>query len=100
MLTGAGNILGMGRSSAPPLNGKRVRQERLRLRLKQSEVCQACQARGYKLYAPALSRIENGLLKWPDLKGIPILAEVLGVEVDDLYVTEDDAEDEPEGAAA
>jgi transcriptional regulator with XRE-family HTH domain len=80
----------MGRTSAPPLNGKRVRQERLRLRLKQSEVCQACQERGFKLHAPMLSRIENGLLKWPDLKGIPVLAEVLGVSVDDLWDTEGD----------
>lgn len=89
----------MGKSSAPPINGKRVRQERLRLRLKQSEVCDACKERGYKLHAPVLSRIENGLTKWPDLSGIGILAEVLGVTVEDLWDTEDDEADSEAAAA-
>lgn len=65
----------------------------------QAEVCQACADRGYKLDAGNLSRIETGLIRWPALRGLPVIAEVLGLDVDDLFDTED-TEDEPNGAAA
>ena len=63
----------------------------------QAEVCQACAERGWNIADTNLSRIENGRLKWPALRGIPVLAEVLGVEVDDLFEAEDD---EPDRKAA
>ena len=97
MLADACSLVFMGKSSAPPIDGKRIRRERLRLRMTQVEMCQACAERGYKLAEGNLSRIENGLIKWPALRGLPVIAEVLGVEVDDLWDAE---EDEPNGVAA
>ena len=87
----------MGKSGAPPIDGARIKRERLRLRMTQAEVCQACAERGYKLDDGNLSRMETGRIKWPALRGIPVLAEVLGVEVEDLFEAEDD---EPELAKA
>jgi len=87
----------MGRTSAPPVNGKRIRQARLRLHMSQAEVCKACAERGHKLDDGNLSRMETGQIKWPALRGLPVLAEVLGVEVEDLFETEGD---EPDRAAA
>ena len=95
-LVGACRFLAMGRSSAPPVNGKRIRQARLRLHMSQAEVCKACAERGHKLDDGNLSRMETGQIRWPALRGLPVLAEVLGVEVDDLW----DTEDEPEQADA
>ncbi len=87
----------MGRSSAPPLNGKLIQKARLRMRLTQAELGRKCAEHGHELDQAYISRIENGQIRWPTLKCLPVIAEVLGVEVDDLFEEEDG---EPNGKAA
>ena len=75
----------MGRSSAPPVSGEFVRQRRLLKCLTQADVARECSERGYWMDQSYVSRIEGGEIRWPALKALPVLAEVLDVEVTDLF---------------
>lgn len=89
----------MGRNSAPPLNGELIRRARLRKRLTQSEVGQLCAERGHPLDQGNLSRIERGRIKWPSMRALPALADVLGLDVDELFDTDDDEDADGRTAA-
>lgn len=79
-------------TSAPPLNGKAIRRARIRQFLTQAEVAEAmrerCVEAGIKFDRSSLSLIENGRVKRPSLKVVPILAGVLGMETDDMFTEE------------
>ena len=80
----------MPKSNAPPIDGRRIWRERLRLRMTQLQVCQAVAERGGRLDPGNLSRIENGRLLRPSLRTLDLIAEVLGVKTDDLFDEEDE----------
>ena len=93
----------------PPLKKDLLRQARLRKRMSQLEVQQACAERGHAIGQYQLSKLETGTIRWPPLKTIEVLAGVLGLEYDDLFEEETPvgtgeapAEEapEPKGAAA
>ena len=67
----------------PPLNGEVIREARLRKGLTQEEVQDECARRGRRVYN--ISRMENGEIKWPTPRILPVLAGVLGLEVPDLF---------------
>lgn len=75
----------MGRTSAPPIKGEILREARIRKFMSQADVARECAERGLPLDPTNLSKIERGLIKWPAMRSIPILAEVLGVNVEDLF---------------
>ena len=75
----------MGRSSAPPVSKDFIRERRLRMCLTQAELARECSERGYEMDQAYVSRLEGGQIRWPALKRLPILADALGVEVDDLF---------------
>jgi len=75
----------MGRTSAPPIRGEILREARIRKCMSQADVTRECAERGLTLGEANLSRIERGLIRWPALRTIPILAAVLDVDVDDLF---------------
>ena len=77
-------IVGMGRSSAPPLNGNLIRQARKEKGMTQAQVAAACAERGQWVDQARISRIENGGVKWR-LKCLPVIAEVLDLDEDDLF---------------
>jgi transcriptional regulator with XRE-family HTH domain len=83
----------MGKTSAPPLDGEAIRRARLRKFLTQAEVAgavaQQCSGLGIKFDRSGLSMIENGQVKRPSLKVVPVLAEVLGMEVEEMFADED-----------
>jgi len=82
----------MGKSSWPPLDGDAVRQGRLRRFMTQAEVAaqvaQKCAADGIKFDRSSLSLIESGTVKRPAPKVIPALAEVLGMELAEMFESE------------
>ncbi len=90
--------VGMGRSTGPPINGKRVWRERLRLRLTQAQLGQRCAELGYEMDQTHISRIENGTIRHPSRRALQPLAGALGLQVSDLQTG--DADDEPERAVA
>lgn len=75
----------MGSTSAPPLNGDLIRRARLDKFMTQPEVCEKCAERGLAISPSAISRIESGDVKRPALRVIPVLAEVLGLDVKDMF---------------
>lgn len=85
----------MGKTSAPPLDGEAIRRARLGKFMTQAEVAGAvqekCSALGIKFDRSGLSMIENGSVKRPSLKVVPVLAEVLGMEVGEMFADEDAA---------
>jgi transcriptional regulator with XRE-family HTH domain len=81
----------MGRTSAPPLDGEAIRRARLRKFLSQAEVAEQCAQRGVKIDRSGLSLIETGIVKRPALKVIPVLAEVLGLDPEEMFKDEDGA---------
>ena len=83
----------MGKTSAPPLNGEAIRQARVRRFLTQSEVQEQCAALGVDFERSGLSYIENGKVKRPSLKVVRVLAQVLGMEADEMFKAEDGEED-------
>jgi transcriptional regulator with XRE-family HTH domain len=89
----------MGRSSAPPVNGKVLRRARLGKFMSQSDVLRELDARGVTLDQGNLSKIERGLIKWPALRVIPALAEVVGLTTDELFAADpqDGGSDEASG---
>ena len=85
----------MGKTSAPPLDGEAIRRARLGKFMTQAEVAGAvqekCSALGIKFDRSGLSMIETGSVKRPSLKVVPVLAEVLGMEVGEMFADEDAA---------
>jgi transcriptional regulator with XRE-family HTH domain len=75
----------MGRSSAPPVNAEAIRQARIRRCLTQARVQELCAERGAAIDRGNLSRIERGLLRWPAPDSIPVLAEVLGLTMEEIF---------------
>ena len=96
----------MGKTNAPPLDGKAIRRARLRLFLTQAEVAEQvariCEAHDIKFDRSNLSYIESGSVKRPSLKVVRALSEVLDLKADEIYAAEGDGGDEaePDGVAA
>lgn len=94
----------MGRTSAPPLDGKAIRSARLRQFLTQAEVAaqvaELVRADDIKFDRSGLSYIENGDVKRPSLKVIRALAGVLGMEPDQMFRPEDEEDEAEEDEAA
>lgn len=63
------------------ISGDRIREDRLRARLSQSELCQKLQLAGVVIERDSVSRIENGSRFVADFEVVTI-AEVLGVSVE------------------
>lgn len=78
----------MGRTSARPIRGQMLREARLRKFMSQADVLRGCAERGLALDQTHLSKIERGLIKWPALRTIPVLADVLGIDVEELFEEE------------
>ena len=75
----------MGRTSAPPVNGGFLREARIRKLMSLADVQRECAERGLDLGADNLSKIERGVVKWPAMRKLPVLAEVLGIDVEDMF---------------
>lgn len=69
--------------SRPPISGEAILAARMRKGMTQEEVQQACAERGHPVWN--LSRMESGAIKWPAARAIPVLAEVLGLDVEDMF---------------
>ena len=67
----------------PPIDGDAILAARLRKGMTQEEVQAECLKRGTKVLN--LSRLENGEIRWPAPKVLPVLASVLALEVSDLF---------------
>jgi transcriptional regulator with XRE-family HTH domain len=67
----------------PPIDGDAILAARLAKGMTQEEVQAECFRRGTKVCN--LSRMENGDIKWPAPKVLPVLASVLALEVSDLF---------------
>ena len=68
----------------PPLNGEVIREARLRKGMTQEEVQDECWRRGgRRVYN--ISRMENGEIRWPTPRILPVLAGVLDLQVGDLF---------------
>ena len=93
-------FLRMGRSSAPPVNGKVLRRARLSKFMSQADVIRLCAERGVVIDQGNLSKIECGRIKWPALRVIPVLAEVVGLKTDELFAPAEPGDDEDEDEAA
>jgi len=89
----------MGRSSAPPVNGKVLRRARLGKFMSQADVLRECAERGVVIDQGNLSKIERGLIKWPALRVIPVLADVVGLKAADLFKADDLFTAEPGGGS-
>jgi transcriptional regulator with XRE-family HTH domain len=70
----------------PPIKGEVILNARLTKGLTQEEVQQECARRGFPVFN--LSRMENGDLKYPRPRALVVLAEVLDLEVRDLFASE------------
>lgn len=81
----------MGRSSAPPLDGDVILRARLGKFMTQDDVIRGCAERGFDLGQGTLSKIENGRIRWPAIRLIPILADVLGIDASRMFADEDEA---------
>ena len=92
----------MGKTSAPPLDGKAIRSARLRKFLTQAEVAarvqEQCIPDGIKFDRSGLAHIENGTVKRPSLKVVRSLAAALGMEPDQMFKPEDDEAEADEAA--
>jgi transcriptional regulator with XRE-family HTH domain len=84
----------MGKTSAPPLDAKRILRARIAKRLTQDQVCAMCLKHGLEITRGHLSRIETGDVKRPNFQIIDTLAKVLGLNDDEIFA------DEPEPAKA
>lgn len=87
----------MGKTNAPPLDGGVIRRARLGRFLTQQEVAEQCAALGVKIDRSGISQIESGYVKWPSLKVIPAIAQVLGLDVGEMF-HRDDEQDATEAA--
>jgi DNA-binding XRE family transcriptional regulator len=92
-------------SRRPPLNAKAILRARIRKFLTQQEVAEQvsalCAEGRIKFDRSSLSLIESGSVKRPSLKAVRALAEVLGMEADEMFAPDGDADDdEPEDVAA
>jgi transcriptional regulator with XRE-family HTH domain len=70
----------------PPIRGEVIVNARLSKGLTQEEVQQECARRGVPVFN--LSRMENGDIRWPRPRALVVLAEVLDLEVCDLFASE------------
>jgi hypothetical protein len=70
----------------PPVNPEVIREARLRKGMTQEQVQDECHRLGRRVYN--LSRMESGELKWPSPQALPVLAEALGLKVDDLFTAQ------------
>lgn len=75
----------MWRPIAPPLDGESIRQARIRQFLSQQEVTDRLAELGVEIDRSTLSNIERGKTRHPPPKVIPVLAEVLGLTVDEMF---------------
>jgi hypothetical protein len=88
----AGTFFTMGRTSAPPIKGELLLEARLRKCMSQADVQQACAERGLVIGQYQISKIERGVIRWPALRILPVLADVLGFDgVDELFDYEEAA---------
>jgi transcriptional regulator with XRE-family HTH domain len=88
----------MGQSSGiPPINGKALRRARVARFMSQADVLRACAERGIIIDHGNLSKMENGLIRRPRPRIIPVLAEVVGLKPEDLFADEPD-DDEADAA--
>ncbi len=81
----------MGRTSAPPIKGELLREARIRKFMSQADVARECAERGLAIGPTNLSKIERGLIRWPAMRNLPVLAEVLGIDVEELFDSEEAA---------
>lgn len=86
----------MGRSSAPPVNKDTVRAARIGKFLTQADVQRQCADLGVIVEQSTISKIENGAVSWPAPRLLPVLAEVLGLEVKALFLPPEGEEAAPE----
>ena len=97
---------GVTPSRRPPLDADAILRARIGKFLTQQEVAEQCAPRcaelGIKFDRSSLSMIETGKVKRPALRIVPVLAEVLGMEPDEMFKADDspdeDEEDEAEAA--
>ena len=84
---------GVTPSRRPPLDAEAILRARIGKFLTQQEVAEQCAPRcaelGIKFDRSSLSMIENGRVKRPALRIIPVLAEVLGMDPDEMFKAED-----------
>jgi hypothetical protein len=67
--------------------------------MSQDDVRQACAKLGLVIGQHHISKLELGVVKWPALRILPVLANVLGFEeVEDMFAKDDAAV--PKGAKA
>lgn len=66
----------------PPIKGEVIQSARISKGMTLEDVQQECKLRGTPVWN--LSRMENGELKWPHPRTIAVLADVLGLGVDDI----------------
>ena len=94
----------MGKSTAPPLNGEAVRHARHGHFLTQADVAEQVASRlakdGIKFDRSSLSLIESGAVKRPHPKVVGALAQVLDLEADEIYGSDDEEDDEGGAKAA
>ena len=72
-----------GITQRPAINGQVIRDARLRKGMTQEQVQDECEQRGRRVHN--LSRMENGEIKWPTPRILPVLAAVLDLQVGDLF---------------
>lgn len=70
------------RPNRPPVNGQVIQAARIRKGMTLEDVQRECAKRGTPVWN--LSRMENGGLRWPHPKVITVVAEVLGLDPDDM----------------
>jgi transcriptional regulator with XRE-family HTH domain len=97
----------MGKTTAPALDGEAIRAARHAAFLTQLEVATQvgalCAGDGIRFDRSSLSLIETGAVERPSLKVVRALAEVLGMEPDEVFraatATDDEEPDEESEAA-
>lgn len=72
------------RTNRPPINGEAIQAARMRKGMTQEDVQRECVARGG--FGGNVSRMESGETKWPHPRTIAALADVLGLEIEDLLI--------------
>jgi transcriptional regulator with XRE-family HTH domain len=73
------------------LNSKRIRNARLALGLTQEQVQERCAELNVPVYN--ISRMESGGLEHPAPRVLPVLAQVLGLEISELLMPDEDTQD-------
>ena len=81
----------MGRTSAPPLAEDVIRKARLAKFMSRADVLRELAKRGVSMDESNLSRIENNKVRWPALRVIPALAEVLDLKPGEMFEAQKEA---------